>query len=180
MIQSIAVYCGSRYGWNEQFTADAKQLGKLLAQHQITLIYGGATVGLMGAVADATLEQGGQVIGVMPEVLVSKEISHLGLTEIHTVPDMHSRKLKMMQLADAFIALPGGPGTMEELFEVFTWMKIGIHRKPIAILNSSGYYDDLIQFLQTMSDQDFLLPEELTYLLIEDSPEAVIEGVLKR
>ena len=136
--------------------AAARTVGRLLAKHGIELVYGGANVGLMGAVANACLEQGGRVIGVIPQMLVDKEVAHAGLTDLRVVGSMHERKFVMAELADAFIALPGGFGTWEELFEMLTWAQLGIHRKPCAVLNVNGYYDPLLRMADEALTEGFL------------------------
>jgi uncharacterized protein (TIGR00730 family) len=157
-MKSICVYCGSNAGIDPDFTSSARALGRTLAEQDITLVYGGGRVGLMGSVADATLEAGGQVIGVIPEFLALKEIAHPGLTQLHVVESMHARKALMVEHSEAFIALPGGIGTMEELFEIWTWSQLGQHKHPVGLLNVNGYYDDLVAFLDRMTDQGFVDP----------------------
>ena len=153
---SVTVFCGSSAGSEEIYRTEAEQLGKTLAKQNIKLIYGGAKVGLMGAVANAVLKAGGEVIGVLPRFLRSKEIAHDGLTELILVESMHERKTKMHQLSDGVIALPGGFGTLEELFEMLTWAQLGLHKNPIGLLNVNGYYDALILLVQSMVDKGFL------------------------
>ena len=145
---SICVYCGSRPGLNPEFSAVAVQVGSWIGQHGGQLVYGGGKAGLMGTVADATLKAGGRVVGVIPKALVEKEWAHHGCTELHIVDTMHDRTRMMAERADAFLALPGGIGTFEELFEVWTWRQLGYHDKPIGILNTAGYYDPLLGFLR--------------------------------
>lgn len=165
-MKRIAVYCGSSSGSDEVFKAKALTLGKALAKNNIELVYGGAKVGLMGAVADGTLNNEGQVIGVLPHFLAEKELEHKSLTEIYLVDTMHERKSKMAELADGFIALPGGFGTMEELFEVLTWAQLSLHKKPVALLNVNGYYDALLQFIKVMNRDGFLKEEYLDLLIV--------------
>jgi uncharacterized protein (TIGR00730 family) len=155
-MKSICVYCGSNPGRDPGFTSTARQIGRLLAERDIRLIYGGGQVGLMGEVADAALSAGGEVVGVIPEFLALKEIAHSGLTELHVVESMHARKALMVELAEGFIALPGGIGTMEELFEIWTWSQLGQHKHPVGLLNVNGYYDDLVAFLDRMAAQGFV------------------------
>lgn len=145
-------------------------MGRLLAEQGIRLVYGGGRVGLMGAVADAALEAGGEVVGVIPRGLVAREVGHTGLTELHLVDTMHERKARMAELSDGFIALPGGIGTLEELFEVWTWGMLGIHRKPYGVLNVDGFYFPLLAFLDVLVEQGFLPPEARTMLIAESSP----------
>lgn len=146
----------------------AESFGRLLAAEGITVVYGGGNVGLMGALADAALAAGGRVIGVIPERLVARELAHNGVTELHTVESMHQRKLKMAELADAFVALPGGVGTLEEIFEVITWAQLGIQAKPCAFLDVDGYYVRLFQFLEHMSEQRFIKPQHFGALIRTD------------
>lgn len=155
-MKRITVFCGSNTGTHSHFKKQAALLGQALSKHHIDLVYGGANVGLMGAVADGVLKNGGKVIGVFPSFLKSKEIAHNGLTKLILVESMHDRKTKMNELSDGVIALPGGFGTLEEFFEMLTWGQLGLHKKPIALLNVDGFYDDLIKFIQTMVDNGFL------------------------
>lgn len=155
-MKSIGIFCGSSAGVNPCYIQTAQQVGKALAQADLTLVYGGGKVGLMGAVADACLENGGHVIGVMPRALVEREIAHTGITELFVVDNMHERKTKMAQLSDGFIALPGGAGTLEEIFEQWTWAQLGIHEKPCAFLNVNGYYEPLHQMVQKMVGEGFM------------------------
>ncbi len=155
-MKRITVFCGSSAGNDEAFQLQATLLGKTLARQQIGVVYGGAKVGLMGAVADGALSEGGEVIGVLPLFLRSREISHEGLTELILVDSMHERKTKMNELCDGVIALPGGFGTMEEFFEMITWAQLGLHKKPIGLLNTEGFYDSLNALIQEMADKGFL------------------------
>ena len=166
---SVTVFCGSSAGSEEIYRTEAEQLGKTLAKQNIKLIYGGAKVGLMGAVANAVLKAGGEVIGVLPRFLRSKEIAHDGLTELILVESMHERKTKMHQLSDGVIALPGGFGTLEELFEMLTWAQLGLHKNPIGLLNVNGYYDALILLVQSMVDKGFLKMVNQQMLLPSDN-----------
>jgi hypothetical protein len=168
MMDSIAVFCGSSIGASEAYKEGAILLGKELAKRNITLIYGGASVGVMGTVADTVLSEGGKVIGVIPTLLEEREISHKHLTELIVVNSMHERKSKMMELADGFIALPGGPGTLEEFFEVFTWNQIGLLQKPCGILNINHYYDLLIELFDHMQNEQFLQAQSRNALLVDD------------
>jgi hypothetical protein len=154
-MKSICVFCGSSYGALEAYADIARETGRAIAEQGYTLVYGGAKVGLMGTVADAALEAGGKVIGVLPRSLQDKEIGHEGLNELHLVDSMHERKAMMADLSDAFIALPGGVGTLEEIFEVWTWGQLGYHKKPCGFLNAEGYYDHLIAFLDHQTEQGF-------------------------
>ncbi|KOP30312.1 lysine decarboxylase [Exiguobacterium sp. BMC-KP] len=171
----LAVFCGSKDGAGPLFREAAGKLGQALAARGIGLVYGGSRVGTMGAVADATLATKGQAIGVLPHFLQEKELAHPGLTELHLVHSMHERKAKMSELSDGFIILPGGPGTMEEFFEVFTWAQLGLHEKPCGVLNIDGYYDALIALFDTMEQQGFLIPEHRSMLIVESDAERLLE-----
>ena len=173
----IAVFCGSSSGRRPEFQQAATHLGRLLAQQGIGVVYGGASVGLMGAVATAAREAGGEVIGVLPQSLMDRELAHQGLSELHIVSSMHERKATMSELADAFLALPGGIGTFEALFEVWTWGVLGYHRKPCGLLNINGFYDGLISFLDHVVEDEFLRPVYRDMLLVESSPEAMLDAV---
>ncbi|NML37553.1 TIGR00730 family Rossman fold protein [Chitinophaga sp. G-6-1-13] len=167
-MKSIVVFCGSSTGLDPVYMDQALQLGAALAQRNITLVYGGAKVGLMGAVADGALQEGGKVIGVLPHFLQQKELAHNGLTELVLVDTMHERKTKMNELSDGVIALPGGFGTMEELFEMLTWGQLGLHQKPVGMLNVNGFYDALHQLSQTMTEKGFLSAASRDMLLYSD------------
>ena len=155
-MKSVAIFCGSSSGSETIYRSEATRLGKVLAQRNIKIVYGGAKVGLMGTVADAGLAHGGKVIGVLPRFLSSKEIAHENLTELIMVESMHERKTKMHELSDGIIALPGGFGTLEELFEILTWAQLGLHKKPVGLLNTNGFYNHLKMLLQHMVEQGFL------------------------
>ena len=173
-MKRLAVYCGSSFGASEAYKVGAFELGKELAKRKITLVYGGSSNGLMGAVADTVLHEGGQVIGVIPKVLVDREISHTGLSELFTVDSMHERKAKMAELSDGFVVLPGGTGTLEEFFEVFTWGQIGLHQKPCGLLNIQHYYDPLLNLFDHMIEQKFLQEKFRSMILIEEKPDALL------
>ena len=174
-LTSIAVFCGSSSGAETVYTQQAFLLGKALAEQGMQLIYGGAKVGLMGAVADGMLEEGGRVIGVIPEFLRTKEIAHEGLTELILVETMHERKTRMHELSDGIIALPGGFGTMEELFEMLTWAQLGLHRKPIGLLNVHGFYDPLLAMADTMMHQGFLSKQNRDMLLADEHIDTLLQ-----
>jgi uncharacterized protein (TIGR00730 family) len=174
-MKSIAVYCGSSLGNDPKFLEDATELGKTLAKENITLIYGGSQIGIMGTVANATLQNGGEVIGVIPEFLKRKEIEHNGLTALHITQTMVERKMKMIELAEGFIALPGGFGTMEELFEVITALQLAQMQHPVAILNSNGYYDELLAMMQTMMQKQLLKPKNFEMLIVETDVQKLLE-----
>lgn len=169
-MKRIAVYCGSSFGASESYREGAKQLGLELVKRNITLVYGGASVGLMGTVADTVLEAGGEAIGVIPNLLEEREISHNNLTKLYRVSSMHERKQKMADLADGFITLPGGPGTLEEFAEVFTWNQLGIHKKPIGILNLNNYYEHLIGLFNHMVKEQFLSDIHASMMFIDSDP----------
>jgi uncharacterized protein (TIGR00730 family) len=171
----ICVYTGSRHGSRPEYEAAARGFGTLLAERGIGLVYGGGHLGLMGVVADAALAAGGEVVGVIPRKLVEWEVAHTGLTELHVVHSMHERKQMMADLADAFVALPGGIGTMEELFEVWAWLHLGYHDKPCALLNVAGFYDPLIAFLDGMVVEGFLKTGTREMLLTGVDPDALLE-----
>ena len=173
-IKSLAVFCGSRTGNNPLFCEHAKELGYVLAQKNITLIYGGSDAGIMGALANAVLEKNGKVIGIIPKILTEWEHHHTGITEMHEVADMHSRKRMLYEKCDAAIILAGGYGTMDEFFEMLTWNQLNIHDKKIIILNTSGFYDHLLMHLKTMEEQNFLYDKILNRLTIISSPAQLI------
>jgi len=174
-MQYITVFCGSRYGNSARYREGAVQLGRELARRNLTLVYGGAHAGLMGALADAALEAGGQVIGIIPTFLRDREIAHGNLTKLVIVENMHERKRQMGKLADGFIVLPGGLGTMEEFFEVFSWHYIGLHRKPCGILNIDGYYDPLLALLDHMTEQAFMPPDTRRALIVDDDAARLLD-----
>jgi uncharacterized protein (TIGR00730 family) len=166
-MMSLCVFCGSNSGAREKYAEAARELGRTVAGRGLTLIYGGAAVGLMGELADAALAAGGRVIGVIPGVLVEREIAHTGLSELYPVNSMHERKAKMADLADGFLALPGGAGTLEELFEVWTWGQLGHHRKPVGLLNVEGFFDELLAFIDRQCRERFMRPEHRDMLLTD-------------
>ncbi len=173
----LCVFCGSSAGQDPVYIEAARLLGITLARNGIELVYGGASVGLMGAVADAVLTEGGRVIGVMPQALVDKEIAHTGLSDLRVVGSMHERKALMAELSDGFIALPGGLGTFEELFEVWTWAQLGYHKKPCALLNVAGFYDRLADFLDNVVESGFVKPVHRAMLIVKDEPEALVDAI---
>lgn len=173
--KSIAVFCASSPGFDALWTQRAYGVGEYLAAQNVTLVYGGGRVGLMGAVADGVLANQGKVIGVIPHFLNSKEIGHSGVTELIAVENMHQRKTVMNDLSEAIIALPGGYGTMEELFEVITWAQLGLHQKPVGLLNINGFYDHLIAFTQNMLDVGLLNKQNQEMLLVADTIEELLE-----
>jgi len=165
-------------GRDPRFAEAARAVGEALAARGVGLVYGGANVGLMGVVADAALGGGGEVIGVIPRGLEGREVAHRGLTALHVTDGMHARKQMMYALADAFVALPGGFGTLDELFEILTWAQLGDHRKPVGLLNVAGFYDGLLAFIATQADAGLLLPEYRGLLRVGDEPVALIEALL--
>jgi len=175
MLTSICVFCGSSAGKNPAFSQTAVRFGELLARNGQTLVYGGSNVGLMKIIADAALSKDGRVIGVMVDYLVEKEVAHDALSELRIVPTMSQRKALMAELSDGFVALPGGIGTLDELFEIWTWSQLGFHRKPFGLLNVDGFFDPLITYLTAVADQGFMRPEHLEMLLVEDDPARLLE-----
>lgn len=173
-IKSLCIYCGSSLGASPAYAAAARAMAKALVENNIALVYGGGRVGLMGVIADAVLELGGEATGVIPKALLDKEVGHAGLTRLHVVKDMHERKAMMAELSDGFIAMPGGIGTLEELFEVFTWSQLGLHEKPIGLLNVDGFYDGLIRFIQQLVEQRFLRGEQAGLLIHEPDALALL------
>ncbi len=173
-ITSLAVFCGSQSGSNPLFEKHAKELGEYIGQNKITLIYGGGKKGLMGAVANAALENGGKVTGIIPELLIGWESQHVGITDLQVVADMHSRKKIMYDLCDAALILPGGNGTLDEMFEMLTWNTLKIHNKKIIMLNTSGFYNHLIQHIQHMQECNFLYENWQERILIAHSPADII------
>ena len=171
----MLVFCGSSPGRSRSYVRSASELGRLLASRRLEIVYGGASVGLMGALADSALAAGGTVIGVIPTRLVEREIAHAGLTKLHVVETMHERKALMAELSDAVIALPGGTGTLDELFELFTWKQLGLHRKPIGLLDVDGYWQPLLAFLEHAVDERFLHAEHLETLLVDRSASVLLD-----
>lgn len=174
-MKRICVFAGSSIGRQPEYATVAQELGRVLADRGLDLVYGGARVGLMGAVADAVLAARGTVIGVIPAALVEKEVAHQGLTELRVVESMHQRKAAMSELADGFIALPGGWGTLEELFEMLTWAQLGLHEKPCGVLNVHGYFDGLLSFLDHSVDQQFVRSEYRSMVSVSHSPAALLD-----
>src|SRR5512147_990475 len=175
-MQRLCVFCGSSPGARPSYRAAAEELGRFLASEKIGIVYGGGRVGLMGVLADAALAAGGEVIGVIPQALIAREIGHRGLTELRVVGSMHERKALMAELADGFVALPGGIGTLEELFEVWTWAQLGLHAKPCGVLDADGFYGPLVAFLDHLVETGFVRPAHRAMLLSARSPEALLEA----
>ncbi|URW75428.1 TIGR00730 family Rossman fold protein [Sphingomonas donggukensis] len=175
-MKRLAIYCGSATPNDPAFIDNARHVGRILAERGIGVVYGGGRLGLMGAVADAALEAGGEVIGVIPQALVDAEVAHRGCTELHVVDTMHQRKQAFTDLSDGFVTLPGGTGTMDELWEAMSWAQIGYHAKPVGLLNVAGFYDGLISFVQTMGAVGFLRPQHQGLLIVDDT----LDGLLAK
>ncbi len=173
-LRSVTVYCGSNAGADPAYAEGTRALARRLVASDIRIVYGGAALGLMGILADTAMEAGGEVVGIMPQALIDREIGHHGLSDLRVVGSMHERKALMAELADAFIALPGGIGTLEELIEVYTWSQLGMHRKPIGVLNVNGYYDSLAAFLDDAVRERFLPAQHREVLIFEPDPEALL------
>ena len=176
-MKRLAVYCGSSMGSDPAFREAAQAIGEAMAARGIGLVYGGGRLGLMGVVADAVLGNGGEAYGVIPKALIDLEVAHQGLTELHVVTTMHERKARMTELTDAFVALPGGIGTYDELFEAWTWNALGYHAKPFALLNVAGFWDHMIRFLDHATKSGFMSPARRAQLLVADSIEGAITGL---
>lgn len=174
-LEKICVFCGSSDGNDTLVNESAIHLGEVFAERNIALVYGAAKIGIMGTLAKTILNANGEVIGIIPQFLKKKEVVHLGLTQLVTTTNMHERKLKMQELSDGFIALPGGFGTLEELFEIITWLQLGLHTKPIGLLNVNGFYDDLLQFLETMVRKGFVSMKNYELLLVDTSIENLLQ-----
>jgi len=177
-VKNICVFCGSSFGRKPAYARAARQFGAALAARGIGLVYGGGSIGLMGAVADAALEAGAPVVGVIPRALARREIAHHGLTRLEVVPSMHARKARMARLSDAFVAMPGGIGTLEELFEVLTWGYLGIHAKPTGLLDVGGYWKPLVRLLDHAVEEGFLRPEHRRLVVIDRSPDRLLARLL--
>jgi len=173
-LSAVCVFCGSSSGVDGAYVDAARDLGRLLARRGVALVYGGARVGVMGAIADAALDDGGRVVGVMPRPLWSREVGHTGLTELLVVDTMHERKALMAERSDAFVALPGGAGTLEELFEMWTWAQLGIHTKPVALLNVGGFFDPLLAMVEHLVTQGFVRAAHRAMLLVEEQPDRLL------
>ena len=176
-MKSVCVFCGSNPGNHPDYADAARTLGRTIAQRGLALVYGGAMVGLMGVVADAALAEGGEVVGIIPQALVDKEIAHKGLSRLETVGSMHERKARMAELSGGFVNLPGGTGTLEEMFEVWTWGQLGFHGKPIGVLNVRGFYDPLMAFLDHQRDEGFVKPGLRETLLASDDAGALLDAM---
>lgn len=177
-MKSIAVYCGANPGASPIYADAARAMGRALVGHNISLVYGGGHVGLMGAVADEVLRLGGEVSGVIPQQLVERELAHQGLTRLFVVKDMHERKAMMAQLSDGFVALPGGMGTLEELFEVLTWAQLEIHAKPVGVLNVAGFYDQLVGFLGHARAEGFIREQHAGMMMVESDADLLVRRLM--
>jgi uncharacterized protein (TIGR00730 family) len=173
-MKAIAVYCGASIGANPVHAAAARQLGAAMVERHIALVYGGGNVGLMGVIADEVLRLGGEVTGVIPQALVEREVGHTGLSRQFIVKDMHERKAMMAELSDGFIAMPGGMGTLEELFEMLTWSQLGIHNKPVGVLNTHGFYDQLLGFMAHLQAEGFVQARHAGLMMAEAEPGALL------
>ncbi|HEX5698593.1 MAG TPA: TIGR00730 family Rossman fold protein [Rhodoferax sp.] len=174
-MKAICVYCGSSPGRLEVYAGAARALGQALVEHDLGLVYGGASIGLMGLIADTVLQLGGRAVGVIPKGLARKEVVHRQLSELHVTQSMHERKTLMAELSDGFIAMPGGIGTFEEIFEIWTWAQLGIHAKPCGLLNVAGYYDALTSFLDHAAEEQFLKPPHRAMLIVEQTPDVLLD-----
>jgi uncharacterized protein (TIGR00730 family) len=178
--KAICVYCGANPGASPRYAEAARALGRALVEDNIALVYGGGNVGLMGIIADEVLRLGGDVTGVIPNALMEREVGHMGLTRQFIVKDMHERKAMMAKLADGFIAMPGGMGTLEELFEMLTWSQLGIHAKPVGLLNVDGFYDSLMGFIGHASGEGFIRPQHAALMMVESDPQALVQRLRAR
>ena len=178
-MKSLSIFCGSSSGTNGKYMAAASQFGKLLADQKITLVYGGGSFGLMGAAASAAMKHGGTVVGVIPTLLVEKEAAKKDISELHVVDSMPERKAKIMDLSDGFIILPGGVGTMDELFEVLAFVNLSVHFKPCGLLNVDGFYDDLIAFIDHATAQEFIKQKTRAYMVHDSDPEILLQKMMK-
>ena len=173
-VRRLAVYCGSAPGTDPRFEEAARDLGRVMAERGVDLVYGGGRLGLMGIIADTVIARGGRTYGVIPRALVDQEVAHTGLTELHEVTTMHERKAKMTELCDAFVCLPGGIGTLDEMFEAWTWNALGYHAKPFALLNIAGFWTPFVDFMQHVSNSGFLSETRLRQMLVGDTPDEVM------
>jgi uncharacterized protein (TIGR00730 family) len=178
-LDKICVFCGSSDGNDNAITSSAVELGEIFVKENITLVYGAAKIGVMGTLAKTVLDNHGKVIGIIPEFLKKKEVVHLGLNELITTTNMHDRKLKMQEISDGFIALPGGIGTLEELFEILTWLQLGLHTKPIGLLNVNGFYNDLLQLFETMVRKGFVSMENYELLLVDTEVKGLLDKMIQ-
>ena len=173
-LHSLCVFCGSSIGGRDDYARAARDLGRLLVERSIRLIYGGGNIGLMGVLADEVLSHGGHVVGVIPRHLVERELAHAGVSQMHVVGSMHERKAMMASLSDAFVAMPGGFGTYEEFFEAVTWTQLGVHSKPCGLLNVEGFYDPIVSFIDRAVSEQFVKPEYRAAILVDNDPERLV------
>jgi uncharacterized protein (TIGR00730 family) len=173
-MKSIAVYCGASFGADPVYAEAARALARAMVERNIALVYGGGNVGLMGVIADEVMRLGGEATGVIPRALVDREVGHAGLTRLFVVKDMHERKAMMAELSHGFIAMPGGMGTLEELFEMLTWSQLGIHAKPVGVLNVAGFYDKLVAFMAHLQDEGFVREQHARLMMVESEPQALL------
>ena len=173
-IRRLAVFCGSNPGARPEYVEGARALGRLLCQRRVGVVYGGSSVGLMAALAETVLEEGGDIIGVIPKMLVEREVAHRALSDLRIVDSMHERKALMAELSDGFVALPGGIGTLEEFFEIWTWAQLGVHDKPCGLLNIAGYFDPLLEFLDRAVAEKFVRDVHRSMVIVESEPEALL------
>jgi len=178
-VKSVCVFTGSSRGSRDEYANAARELGRVLVERDVTLVFGGGNVGLMGFLSDEVMARGGRAIGVIPESLVAKEVAHAGLTELRVVRSMHERKAMMAELSDAFVAMPGGMGTLDEFFEILTWAQLGLHRKPCGMLNVGGYFDGLLAFLDHSVDERFVRKEHRDMIAVETSPAALLDELAR-
>ncbi|MCH7987991.1 MAG: TIGR00730 family Rossman fold protein [Planctomycetes bacterium] len=178
-MKSVCVFCGSKVGVDDVYREQAAVLGRLLAEQGIRLVFGGGSIGLMGVMADAVLESGGRVTGVIPRMLATKELLHTRVSDMHQVDDMHTRKALMAELSDAFVALPGGYGTFEELFEIITWAQLGIHEKNIGLLNVAGFFDPLVRMIDHAIQEGFIKPKQRELIIVEERPDALLKRLVE-
>lgn len=174
-MKSICIYCGSNPGRQEAYSRAARDLARTLVNRNLKLVYGGTSVGIMGLIADTVLQLGGEAVGVIPEALVRKEVAHPNLTELHVTQSMHERKTLMADLSDGFIAMPGGIGTLEEIFEIWTWAQLGFHKKPCGLLNIEGYFDSLTAFFEHAVAEQFVKQPHRSMLLVDSAPETLLD-----
>lgn len=177
-MKAIAVYCGASMGTKQVHAEAARQLGRAMVERNIALVYGGGNVGLMGVIADEVMRLGGEVTGVIPQALLEREVGHTGLSRQFIVKDMHERKAMMADLAEGFIAMPGGMGTLEELFEMLTWSQLGIHRKPVGLLNTNGFYDQLLAFMAHLQAEGFVQARHAALMMAESEPDALLRRLI--
>lgn len=177
-IRRLCVFCGSNSGNNPAYQEDAIKLGKLMAEKGIELVYGGGSIGIMGIIADTVMQAGGRVTGIIPQALMDAEIGHQAVTQLEVVDNMHTRKARMAELSDAFVALPGGIGTFEEFYEVWTWRQLRYHHKPVALLNTQNFYTPMLEFLNHCQSEGFIKPHNLKLIRVTQTPEALLEAIL--